>query len=226
MKITDFSEDERPREKLMSQGPAHLSDAELLAILMHTGTPRHNVIDMARALMREADFSLTTLSEMSLERMCSVDGIGIAKAATISSAVELGRRLAVQLSLDRKKQICCSADAAAILTGLFTTDVREECWCLFVKRNRRLLGSLRISEGGETLTEINIRKIVRKALDLGASAVILSHNHPSGNPRPSTADIKQTEKLRKALQTFELSLMDHIILSENGWYSFSDEASG
>ena len=224
MKISELGKDELPREKMLSSGPRSLSDAELLAVLMHTGTSRMNVIDVSRTLLVAADHSLINLSEMTFDRMCEIDGIGMAKAATITAAVELGRRLAYQLSIDQRPVINNARDASAVLKGLFTTDAKEECWCLFMKRSRRLLDSLKISEGGETLTEINIKRIVRKALDSGAVAVILSHNHPSGDPRPSPADIKLTNKLRQVLSTFEITLTDHIIMSENSCYSFCESA--
>ena len=222
MKFSELGKDELPREKLLSSGPRSLSDAELLAILMHTGTSRMNVIDVSRTLLAAADHSLINLSEMSFDRVCEVNGIGVAKAATLTAAIELGRRLACQLANDPRPVINNAQDAASVLRGLYTTDVKEECWCLFLKRSRRLLDSLKISEGGETLTEINVRRIVRKALDCGAVAVILSHNHPSGDPRPSTADIRLTNKLRQALSTFEITLTDHIIVSENSCYSFCE----
>lgn len=199
-----------------------MSTAELIAILLRTGIPGSNAVDTARKLMQSAGNSLLCLSEMSVESLCRIDGIGKSKALIVAAAFELEKRLANERQAGRRP-IDNPGDAADVLRTLFSDPSREECWCLFLKRSRLLLGSMRISEGGESMTEINIKKIVRRALDLSAVAVILSHNHPGGNPRPSAADISLTKKLKQALGMFELSLTDHIIISERGCYSFSQE---
>ena len=222
MKIKDLNADERPRELMLKSGAQNLSDAQLLAILLRTGNRSRNVLDVARDLLYSAEGSLNILSEMSLEKMCEVKGIGMDKAVTVAAAFELGRRLNFERD-DGKVMITCASKAIRVLRPLFSSMETEELWCLFLKRSRRIISSERISSGGETLTEVNIKKIVRRSLDLKASAVILSHNHPSGNPKPSEADLKMTRKVKQALETFEIMLMDHIIVTEDDYFSFNDE---
>lgn len=221
MKLTEFSPDERPRERLMQCGAQNLQDSELLAILLRTGTRQNNVLDTARELLNAADGRLTTLEAMSPQMLCQVKGIGPDKAVTVAAAMELARRLARERTEVLKYSIDSPEDAGLFLHDLYTTDLKEECWAVFLKKSRKVIGTLRVSEGGTSMTEIDIKKIVRKALDLKAQMVLLSHNHPSGSAFPSTADVRLTEKLREALKTFELSLMDHIIVADDGMYSFS-----
>ena len=222
MKIKDLNADERPRELMLKSGAQNLSGAQLLAILLRTGSRSKNVLDVARDLLYSAEGSLNILSEKSLEKMCEVKGIGMDKAVTVAAAFELGRRLNCERD-DGKVMITCASKAIRVLRPLFSSMETEELWCLFLKRSRRIISSERISSGGETLTEVNIKKIVRRSLDLKASAVILSHNHPSGNPKPSEADLKMTRKVKQALETFEIMLMDHIIVTEDDYFSFNDE---
>ena len=222
MKIKDLNADERPRELMLKSGAQNLSGAQLLAILLRTGSRSKNVLDVARDLLYSAEGSLNILSDMSLEKMCEVKGIGMDKAVTVAAAFELGRRLNCERD-DGKVMITCASKAIRVLRPLFSSMETEELWCLFLKRWRRIISSERISSGGETLTEVNIKKIVRRSLDLKASAVILSHNHPSGNPKPSEADLKMTRKVKQALETFEIMLMDHIIVTEDDYFSFNDE---
>ena len=223
MKIKDLEAGEQPREKMLAHGASMLSSSELLAVLLRTGSVGKNVLETAQELLGSADNSLVRLAAMSPEAMARICGVGRTKALVVVAALELGKRLCVQKQ-KAPAVIDNADDAAAILRTLYTSTLREECWCLFLKRSRALLGSLRVSEGGETMTEINIKRIVRKALDLSASAVILSHNHPGGDHRPSIQDIRLTKQLKQALAVFELSLTDHIIISDNGYYSFALES--
>lgn len=222
MKIKDWNVEDMPRERMLSLGASALSTAELLAILLRTGTRDRNVVEVSRELLYSADNSLVQLSEMPVESMEKINGIGPGKALVLGAAFDLFRRYS--LEKDKLPETIRNAeDAARVLRRLLTADRQEECWCLFLKRSRSLLGYMRISEGGETMTEINIKRIVSRALDLKAASVILSHNHPGGDPRPSIPDIKLTRQLRNALQMFELSLTDHIIMAESSCYSFSME---
>ena len=223
MKIKDLETGEQPREKMLAHGASKLSSSELLAILLRTGVTGKNVLETAQELLRSADNSLVRLAAMTPEAMARINGIGQTKSLMVSAALELGSRLCEQ-KRELPAVIRNAGDAEAVLRKLYTSTTREECWCLFLKRSRALLGSMRVSEGGETMTEINIKQIVRKALDLSAVAVILSHNHPGGDHRPSIQDIRLTKQLRQALAVFELDLTDHIIVSDSGYYSFSEEA--
>lgn len=223
--MSEFSRSEKPREKIMSCGAESLSTVELVAVLLRTGMKGANVLDVARMLLRQAGDSLICLGQFSPQRMCAVGGIGPDKAATVAAAMELARRAACENDGEGSPVINTPDQAYELFRSRFTTQEREQCWCLLLKRSRRVIDCVRISEGGKSMTEIDIAAVVRRALDTGACSVILSHNHPTGNPQPSAADIKLTEKLRRALSTFELSLMDHIIIGENGYYSFSEERS-
>lgn len=223
--MSEFSRSEKPREKILSCGVESLSTVELVAVLLRTGMKGANVLDVARMLLHQAGDSLVCLGQFSPQRMCAVGGIGPDKAATVAAAMELARRSACEKAGEGSQAVNSPAQAYELLQGRFTTQEREQCWCLLLKRSRRVIDCVRISEGGKSMTEIDIAAVVRRALDTGASFVILSHNHPAGNPQPSMADIKLTEKLRRALATFELSLMDHIIIGEDGYYSFAEEGS-
>lgn len=224
MKIKELEIGAQPREKMLAKGASSLSSSELLAILLRTGMVGKNVIETAQELLSSADNSLVRLAAMTPEAMTRVSGIGRTKALMVTAALELGKRLDEQRKIS-PTIINNASDAGTVLRRLYTSTAREECWCLFLKRSRALIGSMRVSEGGETMTEINIKQIVRKALDLSAVAVILSHNHPGGDQRPSIQDIRLTKQLRGALAMFELELTDHIIISDNGYYSFAQEAS-
>jgi len=225
MKIKEMTLAERPREKMLKWGAASLTDAELLAVLFRTGTIGTNAVDMARKLLENVNGNLELLSTMTIEKLCGINGIGRGKAMAIAAAVEFGRRLAGSIVTNGKMVMDNPEDAARLLSSLYSTDTREECWCLLLKRNRRLINSVKISDGGETMTEISIKSIVRNAIDAQAAAIILSHNHPGGDSRPSQADIKETMRLKKALETFDISLMDHIIISGRECYSFSTQNS-
>lgn len=224
MKIKELKADDRPRERMMKQGVRSLSTAELLAVILRTGSGGKNAVETAQLLISNTDGSLARLAQMSPQALCKTPGIGMGKALAIIAAVDLGRRLNVERTASRIPTISSPEDAYEVLSECYTTDATEECWALLLKRSRRLITAIKISEGGASLTEINIKKIVRSAIDAGASSLIISHNHPSGDPRPSLEDIRTTEKLRQALSVFELALVDHIILGEDSIYSFSEES--
>lgn len=209
---------------MIKQGVRSLSTAELLSVILRTGIGGKNAVETAQLLISKTDGSLVRLAQMSPQALCKTPGIGMGKALSIVAAVELGRRLNMERSAARNVTISSPEDAYEALAECFTSEATEECWALLLKRSRRVITTLKVSEGGESITEINIKKIVRSAIDAGASSLIISHNHPSGDPRPSVEDIRTTEKLRQALSVFELALVDHIILGEDSFYSFSEES--
>jgi len=223
MTIKELEAEERPRERMEKWGAGSLSTAELLAILLRTGQIGRNAVDIARDLLKAAKGRLELLALQSPAQMCGVAGVGPGKAMTIAAAFELGRRLAAEQTKCKARVVSEPATAAALLWPNYTTEDREECWCMYLRRNKMVIAIERISEGGETLTEIDIKQIVRRSLELKAAAVILSHNHPSGNPTPSKADLDATTRLRCALGTFDLSLLDHIIIAREMFYSFDDQ---
>lgn len=223
MKINDMVTDERPREKMSEKGAAALSNAELLAIIIRTGTGNMNALDVARALLECAGGTLTGLSDISIERMTQTEGIGTMKALTVSAAMELGRRFATEKSKSDKISITNARMVSDIMNPVLKGRSHEECWVIFLNRANYIINKERISLGGMASTVIDKKIIVSKALDKKANGIILVHNHPSGNPRPGKADIEQTDSLRKALITFDISLIDHVIISDDSFFSFAEE---
>ena len=223
MRLKDLCLDDRPREKMVEKGSAALSNAELLAIMIRTGTGKMNVVDVARALLAEAEGRLNSIADMSMEKMCSVNGIGPSKAVTIAAAFELGKRCAMELSVPEKVSVSSPKVVFRMMLPLLRGLDHEECWVIFLNRANFVLGKERMSVGGLESTVMDVKAILRRALEKKASGVILVHNHPSGSAMPGQADIKQTGALKKALQTCEIHLIDHVVIAEDGWYSFADE---
>ena len=221
--MKELCEDDRPREKMMRTGAANLSNAELLAILLRTGTGQMNVLEVAREILREADDRLTEVAGMSVERLCHVDGIGPGKAVTVAAAFELGRRVAAEDGVERMPQMDSPRRVYMNMLPQLRDIRHEECWVLFLNHANRLIGKEMISRGGMDSTSVDKRVILRRALDRKASGIILVHNHPSGSPYPSVEDIRQTRELGKALASCDLHLVDHVIVSGRSYYSFSDE---
>ena len=224
MKIKDLSLDDRPREKLLEKGPSALSNAELLAVLLRTGSGKFNVVETARLLLKSASDSLLSLSSMNYSELCRTCGVGPDKAAAVTAAFELGRRRERETSGTDKISITRPDMIYIMMLPLLRGLKHEECWVIFLNRANYVIGKERISYGGLDSTVIDVRHIVKKSLDLMASGIILVHNHPSGNPRPGVSDIRCTEMLKKAVDTFDISLVDHVIVSDDSYYSFSDEA--
>ena len=223
MKIKDLCADERPREKMLGKGASALSNAELLAILLRTGTEGRNALEVAQILLSAAGGSLTAASRMSVSELCRIDGIGTGKAVTIGATLELGKRLCSEVPDVRKNIIHSPADVYRELSSVLRGLQHEECWILYLSRNNRVISREQLSVGGQSETIVEVKSVVRRALDLRASSLILVHNHPSGDPHPGNADIKLTLNLRKALDTFDISLLDHVIVSDGRYYSFADE---
>ena len=212
-----------PREKMLEKGADALSNAELLAILLRTGRDGKNVIDMARELLLSGNGTLAGLAEMSIEKLCTISGIGLSKAITVAAAFELGRRASLQSALDSAGALTSPHKVFDIMQPITKDLDHEECWVLFLNKTNRLICKERISSGGLDSTVIDLRVIVRKALDKKALAIILVHNHPSGTSLPSRADITQTQALQKALKTCDIALLDHVIIARDSYYSFADE---
>lgn len=223
MKMTELCRAERPREKMVAKGCEALTDIELLAILLRTGTEGRNVIDMARELVRHGDEKLGVLGRMSIDKLREVRGIGMSKAVTIAAAFEIGRRAASENSSGRTYPLSSPKEVYRLMQPGAAVMDHEECWALFLNRSNRLISKEMISKGGQDSTVIDNRIIIRKAIEKKASALILVHNHPSGNALPSQADITQTQALSQALRTCDLQLIDHVIISDRSYYSFADE---
>ena len=223
MRMKELCNDERPREKLLEKGPEALSNAELLAIMLRTGTGRMNAVDLGRELVRSGGGTLNSVAAMPAERLCALDGIGPSKAATIVAAFELGRRAFAESTMADTRTISHPRTVFQIMLPHLRGLDHEECWVLFLNRANMLLGKEMMSSGGLESTIIDCKTITRRALEKKASSVILVHNHPSGSPTPGQADIKQTAMLKKALDTCDISLMDHVVVADDSYYSFADE---
>lgn len=223
MKIKDLCCDEQPREKMLRQGPGSLSNAELLAILFRSGDGKSNAVELGRALLLKAGQSLGELSNWSVDRLMLEDGVGPVKALTISACFELARRWFSENPGGRRVRISDSSAAYGAIAPTMKSLCHEECWAMFLNRASELCAMERMSSGGLTETTMESRSIVLKAMEKHATAVILVHNHPSGNPQPGKADLECTLMLKNALANFNISLLDHIIVCDECWYSFADE---
>jgi len=220
--IKYWAEDDKPREKLISKGKEALSDAELLAILLRSGTKTRSAVELGRDLLQQVDNNLIGLSRLSAEELTRHNGIGEAKALSIIAALELGmRRRAAEIPV--KKTISSSRDAFEIFYPNLADSLYEEFWVLFLNRANRKISVMSVSEGGQAGTVADPKKIFKMALDQNASYIILCHNHPSGNLRPSDADIRLTRKMKEAGQLLDLPVLDHLIIGDEKYYSFADE---
>ena len=227
--IKHWAEDDRPREKLLSKNPYALSNSELLAILINNGTREKNALELARDVLRLGDDNLDQLGRLSVSNLMEVRGIGQAKAITIMAALELGRRREGHgighNSSEAKKQLRVkdSREVAHCFQGLLKDHSHEVFAVLFLNRSNRVKRFEIISEGGSTATIADPRIIVRRALESNAAGMVLCHNHPSGSLRPSKADEEITNKIKGAARYFDIKIVDHLIVSSEGYYSFADE---
>lgn len=226
MKIKDLCEDERPREKMYSHGAAALSSGELIAILLRTGNSTQSAVEVAQNLLSSAGGSLVSLSEMTIETLTGANGIGKGKASSLMACFELGRRLFSEKSAVSKAAVTSPKMVYELMIPRLLGVRHEECWVLFLNNAQYCLSCSRLTSGGQSATIIDVKEILRTALEKRAAFIVLVHNHPSGNPRPSMEDIKQTSALKKALSTFGIGLMDHVIICDDSFYSFSDESVG
>ncbi len=223
MKMKDLCKDDRPREKLLDKGAYALSNAELLAILLRTGTGKKNVVELARELLVKAEGRLNVIAGMSVENLCEINGIGPDKAVTITAAFELVRRSAAETFPAERQPVSSPKTVFRLMSPLLRGLDHEECWAVFLNRANYMLGKERMSVGGLDSTVMDAKTVIRRAMDRKASGVILVHNHPSGSALPGKADISQTDMLRKALRTCDIQLIDHVIVGTDCWYSFADE---
>jgi DNA repair protein RadC len=220
--IRQWAKDDQPREKLLIKGAEMCSNSELLAILLHNGTREKTALDVAKEVLKLGKDDLNELGKLSIKDFMKIKGIGQAKAITITASLELGRRRQARLSLE-KRHISSSADIASYLRVILK-DYRHEVFVvIFLNRANKITHFEVISEGGITGTIADPRIILKKALEENAVSIILSHNHPSGSLRPSYADEDLTHKVKEAAAFFDIRILDHIIVSEEGYYSFADE---
>ena len=222
LNILSWAEEDRPREKLLLKGKSVLSDAELIAILIGSGTRSVSAVDVAKMILSNANYNLNELAKFSIKDLKKVKGIGEAKAITIVSALELGRRRK-DSEFAEKVKITCSNDIYQFMKPELLDMPKEEFWVLLLNRANRLIKKEQISSGGVSGTVADPKIIFKAALDQYASSIILVHNHPSGNLKPSQADIKLTNKMKEAGSLLERPVLDHIIFGDEGYLSFADE---
>ena len=223
MRIKDLCPDERPREKMRLRGAKALSNAELLAILLGSGTGGKSVMDVAQELMVSAGGKLTLLSAMPLERLITQKGVGEVKAVTIAAAIELGRRTFEEMALADKRSVTGADRVYQLMLPVMKNLDHEECWAIYLNKSNFVLGREMITSGSLERTLVDCSRILRRAIEKQSSYVILVHNHPSGDPQPGPADIEQTNMVRNALASVGVSLMDHVVVAEDSYFSFAEE---
>lgn len=223
MKIKEMTEKERPRERLEQAGADKLSDGDLLAILIGSGTRGMSALDTSQALLSLAGGSLTKLSQMPLVQIRSVKGLGGAKAVTVAAALELGRRFVAEEMKIEKLSIISPVQVYRMMKPVMKGLTEEECWVVFLNSANYVISRERVSTGGLNSTLIDVKLIAAKALQNKAVSVILVHNHPSGNPRPGKEDIRQTAAVKTALSSLSIDLTDHIVICDDSYFSFADD---
>lgn len=222
LKIKDWAEEDRPREKLLSKGIMSLSDAELIAIIIGSGNLDESAVELSRRILQAAQNNLSILGKFSVEDLKKFKGIGEAKAIGIVAALELGRRRKKEDAPDHL-QIQSSNDVFEIFQPMLADLPHEEFWVLLMNRSNRVIDKLRVSQGGVSGTVTDIRLILKPAIEKLASSIVLCHNHPSGNHKPSENDIAITQKAKDAAKFMDIAVLDHIIICEKKYFSFADE---
>lgn len=221
--IKHWSEDDRPREKLLHKGRAALSDAELVAILIGSGSRNESAVELCKRILASVDNNLNELGKLSIPQLMAFKGIGEAKAISIAAALELGRRRRGEEALEKKK-ISSSASVFEMMQPIVGELAHEEFWIIFLNNSNKVLQKQQLSKGGITGTLVDVRLVLKTALEVGATGLILVHNHPSGTLKPSEADKQLTKKLKTASESLDIKVLDHVIVTENAYFSFADEA--
>ncbi len=222
LNLAQWAPEDRPREKMMLSGARALTNAELLAILIHTGNTEDSVVALTQKVMASCRNSLSELGKLSVEELCSFKGIGKAKAISILAACELGRRRREE-EPKRTVTVRNSQDVYDYFYPFMADLTVEECHVLFVNQAARVLDNTRICIGGISEASVDIRCILREAILKRAVAIALCHNHPSGNARPSASDDRLTSRLSNAANALDIRLIDHIVFTEHGYFSYADE---
>jgi DNA repair protein RadC len=220
--IKNWAEDDKPREKLMLKGKQALSDAELIAVLIGSGSRNESAVDLSKRILKSVDNNLNALGKLSLKQLMEFKGIGEAKAISIAAAMELGRRRRKEETVELKK-ITSSKAVFEIMQPIIGELPHEEFWVLYLNNSNKVIYKAQLSKGGITGTVVDVRLIYKTALEQNATSIILSHNHPSGKLQASDADLQITKKLKAAGEQLDIKVLDHIIITENGYLSFQDE---
>jgi len=221
--IKNWSQDDQPREKLRDKGKMALSDAELIAILIGSGSTNESAVSLAKRILSSVDNNLNKLGKQSLKQLMRFKGIGEAKAISIAAAMELGRRRRGEEALEEKK-INSSQTVFELMQPIIGELPHEEFWIIYLNNSNKIIQKNQLSKGGITGTLVDVRLVLKTALEVGAVGLILVHNHPSGTLKPSRADNDITYKLKLAAESMDIKVLDHLIITEKEYLSFADEA--
>ncbi|MFK2821221.1 DNA repair protein RadC [Flavobacteriaceae sp. LMIT009] len=220
--IKNWSQDDQPREKLRDKGKAALSDAELVAILIGSGSRDESAVSLCKRILASVDNNLSELGKLSIKQLMEFKGIGEAKAITMAAAMELGRRRRGEEALEKQK-IVSSRSVFELMQPIIGELRHEEFWIIYLNNSNKVLQKQQLSKGGISGTLVDVRLVMKTALDLVATGLILVHNHPSGTLKPSEADKQLTQKLKQAAKSLDIKVLDHLIITEKAYFSFADE---
>ena len=220
--IKSWALDDRPREKLLAKGKTVLSDAELIAILIGSGNREESAVALSKRILQSVKGNINELAKLYVEKLTEFKGVGDAKAISIITALELGKRRQLEVALEKPK-ITSSKDVANLMQPILGELEHEEFWVLFLNNSNKVVAKSQISKGGLTATIVDIRLVFKRALEMAAVGIIVCHNHPSGKLQPSNADKQLTQKIKEAGITLDIKLLDHLIITEKSYFSFADE---
>ncbi len=222
MSIKFLAEDDRPREKFLLKGKSALSDSELLAIILGSGNNEDSAVELARKILASVDYNWQKLSKLSIKDLMKFKGIGEAKAISVAAALEIGRRKAAQ-EIPEKEKVTSVNDLYKIFSQYLSDLQTEEFWAIFLDQKNHVIYKTQISKGGISGTLVDVRVIFRIAIEHLATSVVVAHNHPTGNLTPSQPDISITRRIKEAGELLDIKLLDHLIIGENSFFSFSEQ---
>jgi len=222
LKIKDLAIEDRPREKLLKRGVMSLSDAEIIALLIGSGSRKESAVELGQKILVDSQNNLNELGRHTVHDLQKYNGIGEAKAVIIVAAMELGKRRKISEIID-KVQITSSRNVFERFHPYMQDLLHEEFWVVYMNRANKIVDEYRISEGGTSGTVVDVKKVIKRALEKNSSTIILCHNHPSGNIQPSKSDAQVTQKLKQAAQFMEMQLLDHLVIGQGKYFSFADE---
>ena len=222
MSIKFLAEDDRPREKFLLKGKSALSDSELLAIILGSGNNEDSAVELARKILASVDYNWQKLSKLSIKDLMKFKGIGEAKAISVAAALEIGRRKAAQ-EIPEKEKVTSVNDSYKIFSQYLSDLQTEEFWAIFLNQKNHVIYKTQISKGGISGTLVDVRVIFRIAIEHLATSVVVAHNHPTGNLTPSQPDISITRRIKEAGDLLDIKLLDHLIIGENSFFSFSEQ---
>lgn len=222
MSIKFLAEDDRPREKFLLKGKSALSDSELLAIILGSGNNEDSAVELARKILASVDYNWQKLSKLSIKDLMKFKGIGEAKAISVAAALEIGRRKAAQ-EIPEKEKVTSVNDSYKIFSQYLSDLQTEEFWAIFLDQKNHVIYKTQISKGGISGTLVDVRVIFRIAIEHFATSVVVAHNHPTGNLTPSQPDISITRRIKEAGDLLDIKLLDHLIIGENSFFSFSEQ---